>query len=81
MGEKYANYTSLSGKAAVDGYKPHIDRPERYIEKPLARNSTLHMRRRFIFKSPDRYKAFGIFCSGSFRARGEELRDWLQPNR
>ena len=25
MGEKFANYTSLSGKAAVDGYKPYID--------------------------------------------------------
>ena len=25
MGEKYANYTSLSGKAAVDGYKPYIE--------------------------------------------------------
>ena len=25
MGEKYANYTTLSGKAAVDGYKPYID--------------------------------------------------------
>lgn len=25
MGEKYAAYTSLSGKAAVDGYKPYID--------------------------------------------------------
>jgi len=25
MGEKYANYTTLSGKAAIDGYKPYID--------------------------------------------------------
>lgn len=25
MGEKYAQYSTLSGKAAVDGYKPYID--------------------------------------------------------
>ena len=78
MGEKYAAYSSLSGKAAVDGYKPYLEDLNSTREAIGQKLNSPYAQKVYLQESRS-IQARSVFLRRLIQGAREELCDWLNP--